>query len=174
QGIQGAVKIGSDYTVNVGDKVIHTKNNYKKQVFNGNIGWVTKVAAVPGKDPEIEVEFREGLTPQTIVYSGKTELDELDLAYCLTVHKSQGAEAKTVFLVLDPGHFPVQSRNWLYTGVTRAQKQVHLVGSERVAYRCIESQDVSQARMSKLGLRLQSLQSQAMDAEAEDDAQRGA
>jgi exodeoxyribonuclease V alpha subunit len=174
QGIQGAVKIGSDYTVNVGDKVIHTKNNYKKQVFNGNIGWVTKVTAVPGKDPEIEVEFREGLTPQTIVYSGKTELDELDLAYCLTVHKSQGAEAKTVFLVLDPGHFPVQSRNWLYTGVTRAQKQVHLVGSERVAYRCIESQDVSEARMSKLGLRLQSLHSQAMAAEAEDDEQRSA
>lgn len=161
QGIRGAVPIGSGYTADLGDKVIHTKNNYTKQVFNGNIGWITKVDAQPGKDPEISVEFREGQVAKTVDYKGATELDELDLAYCLTVHKSQGAEAETVFLVLEPGHYPVQSRNWLYTAVTRAQKQVHLIGSRRVLRRCIESEDVSQGRQSKLGLRLQSLSSQA-------------
>jgi len=161
QGVKGAVKIGGDYMANIGDKVIHIKNNYEKEVFNGNIGWITYVYAAPGEHPEVHVEYREGLVPKTVIYTGVNELEELELAYCLTVHKAQGAEAEHVFLILENGHYPVQSRNWMYTGVTRAQKRVDLIGQENVAMRCIKSQDVSKGRLSKLGLRLQKLHEQA-------------
>jgi len=106
-----------------GDKVMHLRNNYSKDVFNGDIGSVSSVEMA-----------RERLT---VVYDRRevtydfADLDELTLAYAISVHKSQGSEYPAVVLPLLTQHFVMLQRNLLYTAITRGKKIVVIVGSRR-------------------------------------------
>lgn len=106
-----------------GDRVIQLRNNYDKEVFNGDLGWILEV------DPdahEIMVEF-DG----NYVHIESSELDELGLAYAVSVHKSQGSEYLAVVMPIVTQHFLLLQRNLLYTGLTRARELAVLIGSER-------------------------------------------
>jgi exodeoxyribonuclease V alpha subunit len=106
-----------------GDKVMHLKNNYPKAVFNGDIGAVVGLDAESGG---LQVDFDGRL----VVYE-QAELDQLALAYAITVHKSQGGEYPAVILPLLTQHYPMLQRNLLYTAVTRARRRVVIVGSRK-------------------------------------------
>jgi exodeoxyribonuclease V alpha subunit len=106
-----------------GDKVMHLRNNYTKEVFNGDIG---VVAAVDNVRERLTVNYDE----RPVDYDF-TELDELTLAYAITVHKSQGSEYPAVVLPLLTQHFALLQRNLLYTAITRGREVVVIVGSRR-------------------------------------------
>lgn len=131
-------------TFRLGDKVIQTKNNYSKQVFNGDIGFI--MAIEPGK---LTVHFGEDLE---VEYEG-TEYKELQLAYALTVHKSQGSEYPVVILPLISAHHIMLQRNLLYTAVTRAKQEVILLGS-KAALNTAVSNDYTRKRYTLLAERL--------------------
>src|SRR6266699_2399484 len=108
----------------VGDKVMQVRNNYDKAVFNGDIGWVRGI----NKDnSSLKVEFLEESGPLLVKYEFN-ELDELVLAYAITVHKSQGSEYPAVVLPLVKQHSMLLQRNLLYTAITRAKRLCVLVG----------------------------------------------
>lgn len=127
-----------------GDKVMQIRNNYEKEVFNGDIGIV---CAVGGKS--VTVEYPDN----RVVYT-QSELDELQLAYAMSVHKSQGSEYPTVILLLVSGHYIMLQRNLLYTAVTRAKQQVVLVGEKRALQTAVMN-DTTRKRYSLLAERLQ-------------------
>jgi len=128
-----------------GDKVMHLRNNYSKDVFNGDIGSVTSVDVA-----------RERLT---VVYDGRevaydfADLDELTLAYAISVHKSQGSEYPAVVLPLLTQHFVMLQRNLLYTAITRGKKLVVIVGSRRALDIALKN-DRPKQRLSGLRQRL--------------------
>jgi exodeoxyribonuclease V alpha subunit len=134
------------WTYHLGDKVIQTENNYKKEVFNGDIG---RVQAIDATDQELTVNF-DG---RSVVYDFG-ELDELSLAYSLTVHKSQGSEYPAVIIPLHTQHFVMLQRNLLYTGITRGKKLVVLVGSRRALWQAVQRVDTAR-RYTALKWRLQ-------------------
>jgi exodeoxyribonuclease V alpha subunit len=106
-----------------GDKVMHLKNNYEKEVFNGDIGRITAVDKAQGK---LVVDYDGRAVPYELL-----ELDELTLAYAVSVHKSQGSEYDAVIIALTLPHFPLLQRNLLYTAMTRGKHLVIMVGSSR-------------------------------------------
>jgi len=106
-----------------GDKVMHLRNNYRKEVFNGDIGIVC------GIDPEnerIEVDFDGRRVPYNFM-----EIDELSLAYAISVHKSQGSEYPAVVIPLLTQHYIMLQRNLLYTAITRGRQLVVIVGTAK-------------------------------------------
>ena len=107
----------------VRDKVIQTENDYDKEVFNGDIGQIVKIDAV---EREVTVSF----APREVVYEFG-ELDELALAYAITIHKSQGSEFPAVVIPLAMQHYLLLQRNLVYTGVTRGKRLVVLVGQKK-------------------------------------------
>lgn len=129
-----------------GDKVLQTVNNYKKEVFNGDIGAIAKIDAV---EQELTVDF-DG---RTAVYDFE-ELDELGLAYAMTIHKSQGSEYPAVILPVHTQHYIMLQRNLLYTGITRGRKLVVLVGTNKALALAVSRQDTSR-RFTALRRRLQ-------------------
>lgn len=104
------------------DKVMQVRNNYEKRVFNGDIGEVEEIA-----NGELLVNFDGNRVPYD-----QSELDELQLAYAITIHKSQGSEYEAVILPLVSSHFILLDKNLLYTAVTRAKKLLILIGEDRV------------------------------------------
>jgi exodeoxyribonuclease V alpha subunit len=111
----------------VRDKVIQLKNDYDRQVFNGDVGEIETL------DPEthsLDVCFASEDGPRVIKYE-RSHLAQLQLAYCLSVHKSQGSEYPAVVVVLLKSHFLMLSRNLLYTAVTRARRLCVLVTDDR-------------------------------------------
>jgi exodeoxyribonuclease V alpha subunit len=134
------------WTFRAGDKVLQTVNNYQKEVFNGDIG---RIAALDLDEQEVTVEY-EG---RPVVYDFG-ELDELALAYCLSVHKSQGAEYPAVVIPLHTQHYLMLQRNLLYTGLTRGKKLVVLVGSRQALALAVQRQDTAR-RYTALARRLQ-------------------
>ncbi|MCB9591841.1 MAG: ATP-dependent RecD-like DNA helicase [Sandaracinaceae bacterium] len=108
-----------------GDKVMQLRNDYEREVFNGDIGWVRRVA-----DGVTYVEFDSGLRS----YDADA-LDALALAYASTIHKAQGSEFPGVVVVLSGAHHVLLNRSLLYTAVTRAKRLVVLVGDERAIAR---------------------------------------
>ena len=110
-------------TYREGDRVIQLKNNYDKEVFNGDLGWIVEVDP---DEQELTVEF-DG----NIVHFESSELDELGLAYAVSVHKSQGSEYRAVVMPVVTQHFLLLQRNLLYTGLTRARELAVMIGSER-------------------------------------------
>lgn len=110
------------YLFREGDKVMQIKNNYDKDVFNGDIGIIHSIDSV------VNVSYPE--RTELVSYS-KAELDELELAYAISVHKSQGSEYKCVLLAMVMGHYVMLQRNLLYTAVTRAKESVHILGKLR-------------------------------------------
>jgi len=103
------------------DKVMQLRNNYQKDVFNGDIG---KIMDIHHEEQSVTVCFdgRE-------VHYDFSELDELDLAYAVSIHKYQGSESPCIILPIHTSHFMMLHRNLLYTGITRGKKRVIVVGT---------------------------------------------
>ncbi len=113
--------------IRVGDKVMQVRNNYDKGVFNGDVGWVRSISK---ENSNLKVEFLEEAGPLLVSYEF-AELDELILAYAVTVHKSQGSEYPAIVLPLTREHYMLLQRNLLYTAITRARRLCVLVGQPR-------------------------------------------
>ena len=111
------------WTFKPGDKVMQIENNYDKEVYNGDIGYIVEIDADEG---ELVVRFDDRL-----VTYGFGELDVLVLCYAATVHKSQGSEYPAVVIPVLTQHYPMLQRNLLYTAVTRGKKLVVLVGQTK-------------------------------------------
>jgi exodeoxyribonuclease V alpha subunit len=133
------------WTFRVGDKVLQTVNNYQKEVFNGDIGRISKI-------DEGEQELHVDFDGHRVSYDFD-ELDELALAYALTVHKSQGAEYPAVIVPLHSQQYRLLQRNVLYTAITRGKRLVVLVGS-RKALQLAVGRGESAARYTALAERL--------------------
>lgn len=111
-----------DKELRVGDKVIHTKNNYELEVFNGEVGFIREITFK--KDNYLCVEY-----PDRDVWYPLSAIDELDLAYALTVHKLQGSEYPVIIMPVHELQGVSLSKNLIYTALTRAKKLVILIGS---------------------------------------------
>jgi exodeoxyribonuclease V alpha subunit len=142
---EGPEVVRFGWTFREGDKVLQTVNNYDKEVFNGDIGRIRKINE---NDQELTVDF-DG---QTVAYDFD-ELDELSLAYALTIHKSQGSEYPAVVMPLHTQHYLLLQRNLLYTGITRGKQLVVLVGSKKALSLAVGRQDTAR-RCTALALRL--------------------
>jgi exodeoxyribonuclease V alpha subunit len=120
--VNGAVKLG-DRTLRVNDKVMQIRNNYDKEVFNGDIGRIT---AIHSTERQLTTVFDS----RDIVYDF-SELEELVLAYAVSVHKSQGSEYPAVIFPILTQHYILLQRNLIYTAVTRGRNLVVMVGSPK-------------------------------------------
>jgi exodeoxyribonuclease V alpha subunit len=107
----------------VRDKVIQTENDYKKEVFNGDIGTIEKIDPV---EQELFIRFDDRLVTYDF-----GELDEVSLAYAVTIHKSQGSEFPAVVIPVAMQHFMLLQRNLIYTGITRAKRLLVVVGQKK-------------------------------------------
>lgn len=130
----------------VGDKVMQTVNNYDKNVYNGDIGRITAIDLV-------QQTVTVNLDGAPVVYDF-LEMDEIVHAYCISVHKSQGAEYPCVVLPLVMQHYMMLQRNLLYTAVTRAKKLVILVGTRKAIALAVKNNKTTQ-RHTALDWRLQ-------------------
>jgi exodeoxyribonuclease V alpha subunit len=110
-------------TLRVGDRVIQKVNDYNREVFNGDLGTITKIDL---EEQEVTVQFGE--RPVSYDYA---DVNEITLAWAVTVHKSQGSEYPVVILPLYMQHYLMLSRNLLYTGLTRAKQLAILVGPQK-------------------------------------------
>jgi len=129
------------FTYRVGDKVMQTENDYDKDVFNGDVGYVRRI------DPdaqELVIEFDD--TPVEYQFG---ELDEVALAYAITIHKSQGSEYPAVVIPMMMQHYMMLRRNLLYTGITRGRKLVVVVGQKQAVGIAVKGK-VETRRWSKL------------------------
>ncbi len=115
----------------VGDRVLQTVNNYDKSVYNGDIGRIEAV------DNERQV-FRVRFDREEVAYDSG-EIDELALAYALTIHKSQGSEYPAVVIVMHSSHYIMLQRNLLYTALTRAERMVCIVGNRPGIHKAIST-----------------------------------
>ena len=140
-----AVSAAGNGSFKPGDKVIHLRNNYRKEVFNGDIGTITAIEPI-----------RQALS---VDYDGRTvaydfsETDELALAYAITVHKSQGSEYPAVIVPMMTQHYTMLERNLLYTALTRARRLVVVIGTPK-AVRVAMGKNDPRRRLSMLAVRL--------------------
>ncbi len=132
-------------TFRVGDKVMQVRNNYDKEVFNGDVG---RIARVNTEEQEVVVR----MDGRAVSYDF-SELDELAHAYAISVHKSQGSEYPAVVVPLLTQHYMMLQRNLLYTAVTRGKKLVILVGSKKALAIAVKN-DKTQQRFTLLRHRL--------------------
>ncbi len=138
----------SGYSFRLNDKVMQIRNNYDKEVFNGDIG---TIAAINLEDRNLTVRFDDREVEYDV-----TELDELVQAYAITIHKSQGSEYPVVVMPILMTHFVMLQRNLLYTGVTRAKKLLVLVGNTKAIRYAIKNVTVTR-RNTRLKERLQNI-----------------
>jgi len=131
-------------TYTTGDRVMQIRNNYDRGVFNGDIGYVTHIT----ENGEMMVDF-EGTSS---VYEPH-ELDEITLAYCISIHKSQGCEFRGVIIPLGTQHYIMLRRNLVYTALTRARQLCVFVGSSRAFAMAVRNGDAME-RYSRLGQRI--------------------
>lgn len=127
------------------DKVMQIRNNYDKEVFNGDVGFIS---AIDIEERTLKVRFDE----REVEYEA-LELDELVLAYATTIHKAQGSEYPIVILPITFSHYVMLQRNLIYTGITRAKKVVVLVGNRNAIYMAVKNNDVKN-RNTRLAERL--------------------
>ena len=132
-------------TFRPGDKVMQTRNDYDKDVYNGDIG---SVGAIDMVEQTLTVDF-EG----RLVSYDWSETDQINLAYAVSVHKAQGSEFPVVVLPVVTQHYIMLQRNLLYTAITRAQKLCVLVGNRRAISIAVHNNKVAQ-RYTALGWRL--------------------
>jgi len=111
----------------VGDRVIQKRNNYDLEVFNGDIG---TIAEAYGEDMKLVVTYKSNGEARDVTYE-KDALSEIELAYAITIHKSQGSEFGAVIIPITTQHFNMLFRNLMYTGLTRAKKLAVFVGSRK-------------------------------------------
>lgn len=117
----------------VGDRLMQTKNNYDKNVFNGDMGIVKDLQA----DGSVKLELEDG----RIVDLSRKESYDLKVGFAITVHKSQGGERPVIIIPIVPGHTHMLTRNLLYTGITRGKSKVYLVGNKRTAMMAIQHKE---------------------------------
>jgi exodeoxyribonuclease V alpha subunit len=120
---QGGEVLRSGVRYREGDKVMQVRNNYDKDVFNGDIG---RIGRIDQTEQQVAVRFGE----RSAIYDFG-ELDELALAYAITVHKSQGSEFKAVIIPVTTQHFVMLQRNLIYTAITRARDLVVVIGTKK-------------------------------------------
>ncbi len=125
-------------TYRVGDRVMQVRNNYDKDIFNGDIG---QIAAVRLEDQSVEVTF-DG---RRIAYD-LHELDELSLAYACSIHKAQGSEHPAVVILMATQHYKLLQRNLLYTALTRGRRLVCLIGSHKAVAIAIRTNQTVERR----------------------------
>ena len=130
----------------VGDKVMQTRNNYDKDVFNGDIGTISEISH---KDSELKIKFDDMFVTYDFL-----ECDEFVLAYATTIHKSQGSEYPAVVIPLTVEHTIMLQRNLLYTGVTRGKKLVVIIGQRKALAMAVRYKDESK-RWTSLKQRLE-------------------
>ena len=123
------------------DKVIQTENNYEKEVFNGDIG---NIEAIDPIEREVSIRFDSRLVKYDF-----GELDEVSLAYAITIHKAQGSEFPAVVMPLATQHYVLLQRNLVYTGLTRGKKLVVLIGQKKALGIAVRN-DRTQRRYSGL------------------------
>lgn len=133
------------YSFRQGDRVMQLRNNYDKEVFNGDLGYIESVDT---EERTLMVNFEDRL----VEYEA-SELDELTLAYATTIHKSQGSEYPIVVMPVLITHYVMLQRNLIYTGITRAKKICVLIGSKKALSFAIRNMSVLK-RNSKLKERL--------------------
>jgi exodeoxyribonuclease V alpha subunit len=136
-------RAGIEYRLH--DKVMQIKNNYDKEVFNGDIGTITDVNV---EDQELTISFDS----REVTFE-RSDLDEVVLAYATTIHKSQGSEYPIVVMPFMMTHFVMLQRNLLYTAVTRAKKVLVLVGEQKAIGYAIRNQKPNE-RKTRLSVRL--------------------
>ena len=134
------------YNYRKGDRVMQIRNNYDKEVFNGDLGYVESVNM---EDRTLTVNFEDRRVEYDI-----SELDELSLAYATTIHKAQGSEYPIVVMPVLMKHYVMLQRNLIYTGITRAKKICVLIGSTKALAYAIRNLTVSD-RNTKLKERMQ-------------------
>lgn len=129
----------------LGDRVMQLRNDYDKEVFNGDVGRVVRLDGEAG-ELVVKIDDRE------VLYESD-ELDQLTLAYCATVHKAQGSEYAAVVVPLHTQHFVMLQRNLLYTAVTRGKRLVVVVGTRRALSLAVRNGQAA-GRLSRLAARL--------------------
>jgi exodeoxyribonuclease V alpha subunit len=134
-------------TFRIGDRVMQTRNNYERAVFNGDIGRVVRVDPV---EQELQVAFDARVVPYDVA-----DLDELVLAYACSIHKAQGSEFSCVVLPLHTQHYVMLQRNLLYTALTRGKRLVVIVGSRRALALAVKNGKTDE-RCTRLAERLRS------------------
>lgn len=133
------------YSFKLNDRVMQLRNNYDKEVFNGDLGYVSQVSM---EDRTLQVDFDGKLVEYEV-----SELDELTLAYATTIHKSQGSEYPIVVMPILMTHYVMLQRNLIYTGITRAKKICVLLGTKKALSFAIRNMSVLK-RNTKLKERL--------------------
>ncbi len=152
QALQAAINPGTQglkrggYVFRSGDKVMQIRNNYDKEVFNGDIGIITGIDL---EERNLTVNFDDRYVQYDI-----SELDELVLAYATTIHKSQGSEYPIVVIPVLMNHYVMLQRNLIYTGITRAKKILVLVGTKKALAYAVRNVTVTK-RNTMLKERLQ-------------------
>lgn len=129
----------------VGDRVIQQMNDYQREVFNGDLGIITDIDTV---EQEVIVQYGE----RTVIYD-YADLNEITLAWSVTIHKSQGSEYPVIVLPIYMQHYMMLTRNLFYTGLTRAKKLVIVVGAKKAISLAVRSTD-DQKRYTRLKQRL--------------------
>lgn len=142
---QGDQLFRSGYAYRINDKVMQIRNNYEKEVFNGDIGLVVSVDM---QNRVLSVDF-DG----RIVSYESTELDEIVHAYATTIHKAQGSEYPIVVMPVLMSHFVMLQRNLIYTGITRAKKVLVIVGTKKALAYAVRNVTVTK-RNTHLKMRL--------------------
>jgi exodeoxyribonuclease V alpha subunit len=132
-------------TFKTGDKIMNLKNNYQKDVFNGDIGIIS---SIDRKEKDLSVDYYG-----RIVNYDFDEMDEISLAYAISVHKSQGSEYPAVILPIMTQHFVLLQRNLLYTAITRGKNLVILVGTKKALNIALKNNKPTE-RLSGLASRL--------------------
>ncbi len=133
--VQKEVLRRSGFAFRADDKVMQVKNNYDKEVFNGDIGII---ASVNAEDRTLKVNFDERLVEYDV-----TELDELTHAYATTIHKAQGSEYPIVVMPILMNHYVMLQRNLIYTGITRAKKILVMVGTKKALSYAVRNMTVT-------------------------------
>jgi len=128
-------KVSPWLTINTGDRVINLKNNYELGVFNGFVGTVLEINYTGKNLKEIIVSF-EG---QTVVFTKKKDINSLALAYCISVHKSQGSEYRKGIIIFHSSHYYMLSRQLLYVAVSRFKEELHIIGDKKGINRALKN-----------------------------------
>ena len=137
----------------LGDRVLQTRN--MDDISNGDVGFVKSVYIGEDNDSTITVSFGDGRSHEY----GTDELEMLELAYAMTIHKSQGSEYDTVIIPMMSSHYIMLRRNLIYTAITRAKKKVIIVGQKKALYTAINKNDID-GRNTRLAERIQRLRSE--------------
>jgi exodeoxyribonuclease V alpha subunit len=140
-------------TLREGDKVMQVRNDYDRDVFNGDVGLIRQIRARGGDDdeagPALTVELGDG---RSVDYAAG-DVDQLAHAYAISVHKSQGSEYPAVVLPLLTQHYLMLQRNLLYTAITRGKRLVVLIGSRRAVQMAVRNES-GRARWTWLAERI--------------------